>query len=83
MEVCICPLTVAEQQDLSMRYLPETVLTFLPSGCVPYELYVRTPEYGMADILKSQGYYTIAMHPNNGHNWNRDRYIRRWALMSF
>ena len=28
MEVCICPLTVAEQQDLSMRYLPETVLRF-------------------------------------------------------
>ena len=26
---------------------------------------------GLADILKSQGYYTIAMHPNKAHNWNR------------
>ena len=83
MEVCICPLTVAEQQDLSMRYLPETVLRFLPSGCVPYELYVRTPEYGMADILKSQGYYTIAMHPNNGHNWNRDQVYPQMGFDEF
>lgn len=48
-------------------------ISFLPSGSVPYELYVRDPEYGMADILKSQGYYTIAMHPNHAHNWNRDQ----------
>ena len=47
-------------------------MTFLPAGCVPYQLYVREPEYGMADILKSQGYYTIAMHPNKARNWNRD-----------
>ncbi len=46
-------------------------MSFLPSGSVPYQLYVRDPEYGMADILKSQGYYTIAMHPNKAHNWNR------------
>ena len=46
-------------------------MSFLPSGSVPYQLYVRDPEYGMADILKSQGYYTIAMHPNKANNWNR------------
>ena len=46
-------------------------MSFLPSGSVPYQLYVRDPEYGLADILKSQGYYTIAMHPNKAHNWNR------------
>ena len=58
-------------------------ITFLPSGCVPYELYVRTPEYGMADILKSQGYYTIAMHPNNGHNWNRDQVYPQMGFDEF
>jgi len=46
-------------------------MSFLPSGSVPYQLYIRDPEYGMADILKAQGYYTIAMHPNKAHNWNR------------
>ena len=58
-------------------------ITFLPSGCVPYELYIRTPEYGMADILKSQGYYTIAMHPNNGHNWNRDQVYSQMGFDEF
>lgn len=46
-------------------------IQFFPAACQPYELYVRDPEYGLADILKSQGYYTIAMHPNKAHNWNR------------
>lgn len=44
---------------------------FMPSGSVPYQLYIQDPEYGMADILKSQGYYTIAIHPNKAKNWNR------------
>lgn len=47
-------------------------LQFLPSGSVPYQLYVRSPEYGMADILKAQGYETIAMHPNRADSWNRE-----------
>lgn len=46
-------------------------MAFLPAGSVPYQLYVRDPEYGMADILKSQGYETVAMHPNRADNWNR------------
>ena len=25
----------------------------------------------MAQILKAQGYTTIAVHPNNASNWNR------------
>ena len=46
-------------------------MAFLPAGSVPYQLYVRDPEYGIADILKAQGYETIAMHPNRADNWNR------------
>ena len=30
-------------------------MSFLPSGSVPYQLYVRDPEYGLADILKRLG----------------------------
>ena len=37
----------------------------------------------MADILKSQGYYTIAMHPNNGHNWNRDQVYSQMGFDEF
>ena len=44
---------------------------FLPAGSVPYQLFVHDPESGMAQILKAQGYTTIAVHPNNASNWNR------------
>lgn len=44
---------------------------FLPAGSVPYQLYVGDQESGMAEILKAQGYSTIAVHPNKAANWNR------------
>lgn len=53
--------------------LTGNAMYFLPAGSVPYQLYVRDPEYGMADILKAQGYETIAMHPNRAANWNREK----------
>lgn len=53
--------------------LTGNAMYFLPAGSVPYQLYVRDPEYGMADILKAQGYETLAMHPNRAANWNREK----------
>lgn len=46
---------------------------FLPAGSIPYQLYIHGQESGMAEILKSQGYSTIAMHPNKASNWNRTK----------
>lgn len=58
-------------------------ISFLPAGSVPYQLYVRDPEYGMADILKSLGYYTIAMHPNKASNWNRSNVYPQMGFDEF
>ena len=58
-------------------------ISFLPAGSVPYQLYVRDPEYGMADILKSLGYYTIAMHPNKASNWNRSNVYQQMGFDEF
>lgn len=58
-------------------------LQFLPSGCAPYQLYVRDSEYGMADILKAQGYETIAMHPNKAANWNRETVYKSMGFDQF
>ena len=32
-------------------------ITFLPSGCVPYELYVRTPEYKLRGFVSDQSVF--------------------------
>ena len=58
-------------------------IQFLPSGSVPYQLYVRDPEYGIADILKSQGYETIAMHPHKAANWNRKKVYQSMGFDEF
>lgn len=58
-------------------------IQFLPTGSVPYQLYVRDPEYGMADILKEQGYETIAMHPHKAANWNREKVYKSMGFDEF
>ena len=58
-------------------------MSFLPSGSVPYQLYVRDPEYGLADILGSQDYEPVAMHPNNASNWNRSKVYVRMGFDEF
>ena len=38
---------------------------------VPYVSYFTHDQYSLVTTLKDQGYYTIAMHPYIGSNWNR------------
>jgi phosphoglycerol transferase MdoB-like AlkP superfamily enzyme len=46
-------------------------MSFLPYVISAYQAYSRENEYGLASTLKSQGYTTVAMHPNLSGNWNR------------
>lgn len=58
-------------------------IQFFPAACQPYELYVRDPEYGLADILGSQDYEPVAMYPNNASNWNRSKVYVRMGFDEF
>lgn len=58
-------------------------IQFFPAACQPYELYVRDPEYGLADILGSQDYEPVAMHPNNASNWNHSKVYVRMGFDEF
>lgn len=42
-------------------------------GLVPYVNFYTHDQYSLVSTLKSQGYYTVAIHPNKGTNWNRDK----------
>ena len=48
-------------------------MAFLPYVISAYQAYCKPDEYGMASTLKSQGYTTVAMHPNVSGNWNRKK----------
>ena len=58
-------------------------IQFFPAACQPYQLYVRDPEYGLADILSSQDYKPVAMHPNKASNWNRSKVYSRMGFDEF
>lgn len=46
-------------------------MAFFPTGCVTYQQFPRSFMPGLARDLKAEGYNCIAMHPENGNNWNR------------
>lgn len=52
--------------------LTGNAVRFLPQGLSPYEAYSSQNEYSLATTAKMQGYTTIAMHPENPKNWNRN-----------
>ncbi|MCI8417964.1 MAG: LTA synthase family protein [Lachnospiraceae bacterium] len=46
-------------------------MSFLPYVISAYQPYCRENEYGLVSTLNSQGYTTVAMHPEASSNWNR------------
>jgi hypothetical protein len=47
------------------------------ASSVPYQSYVDRKTYGMASKLKELGYETLAMHPHEATNWNREK-VYEW-----
>ncbi len=47
-------------------------LLFLPHSSYPFSSYIHKDTSSLASILKSQGFKTIAYHPYEKSNWNRD-----------
>ena len=46
--------------------------SFLNNQIIAFTMYCSDPVYGMADVLKSQGYSTLGVHPLAASNWNRE-----------
>lgn len=48
-------------------------IAFLPRGAVPYDHYLKRGTPSIAQVLRDQGYRTLAIHPYYSWFWNRDR----------
>ena len=46
-------------------------MALLPANSIAYQFNVKPGTYSMVSTLKDQGYYSVAMHPYPGENWNR------------
>lgn len=77
------PVFGAGTAETEYEILMGNLKYFLPTGSVAYKLYAKEPEYGLAYVLKEQGYQTVAVHPYFGENWNRKSVYEKMRLDDF
>ena len=52
-------------------------MAFLPFGCSPYQMYVKSETPGLVSGLEAQGYQTVSLHPYLATSWNRQQVYER------
>ncbi len=54
------------------EFLTGNTMAYIPTGSVPYQLYIHYEKDTMVSILEEQGYTSVAMHPYYASGWNRE-----------
>lgn len=54
------------------EFLTGNTQAFLPYGSVAYQQYIKNKANSIVDIMKSNGYTTVAMHPYRSTGWRRN-----------
>jgi phosphoglycerol transferase MdoB-like AlkP superfamily enzyme len=58
--------------DTEYEFLTGNSMAVMPQNCVPYQQFVTEPRDSLAQTLKDQGYYNIAIHPYEPSGYKRD-----------
>ncbi|HWT77059.1 MAG TPA: LTA synthase family protein [Mobilitalea sp.] len=58
--------------DTEYEFLTGNSMAVMPRNCVPYQQFVTKPTDSLANTLKAQGYYNIAIHPYKPSGYKRD-----------
>lgn len=69
--------------NTEFEFLTGNSMAYLGSGVYPYTTYDLTDTDNLAAQFKSLGYYTTAMHPNHGTNWNRENVYKDFGFDQF
>lgn len=59
--------------DTEYEFLTGNTMAFINGGNVPYMQYVKRQQASLASKLKELGYQTVAFHPCEAGNYNRDK----------
>ncbi len=62
----------ANTPNSEYEFLTGNTMGFLPPSSVGFHLFVRGAMPSLASELKSEGYYTLAIHPYRGTNYRRN-----------
>ena len=65
------PVTGGGTANVEYEFLTGNSSAFLPSGTVPYQLYVKDNQASLVSLAKEVGYTTTAFHPYLSSGWNR------------
>lgn len=77
------PVFGAGTSNSEYEVLVGNSVKFLPFETVAYQMNVSEKEAGMASILKAQDYVTIALHPYQAANWNRENVYKNMSFDEF
>lgn len=69
--------------DSEFSFLTGDGTFLLPDNARPYQLYVSASTPALPKNLKRQGYATLALHPDQRTNWNRETVYRDFGFDSF
>ena len=58
--------------NTEFEFLTRLSNAYLPVGSIPYMQYVNRPLNSLAQDFASRGYQATALHPFDGHFWNRN-----------
>ena len=65
------PVFGSMTSNTEFEFLTGDSMALLPANSIAYQFNVKPGTYSMVSTLKDQGYYSVAMHPYPGENWNR------------
>lgn len=69
--------------NTEFEFLTNCSMAFMPKGSIPYSKYIRGEKYSVCHTLKNLGYKTIAIHPANKENWNRENVYQDLGFDTF
>ena len=70
LNVSVCGGNTANTE---FEFLTGNSMSFLPTGSIPYQQYIKGTTPSLASYLKTLGYKTYAQHPYYSTGWNRDK----------
>ncbi|MCI9592473.1 MAG: sulfatase-like hydrolase/transferase [Lachnospiraceae bacterium] len=54
------------------EFLTGNTMALLPKNTIPFQQYIKENTFSLPGLLKSQGYYTVGIHPYLGDSWKRN-----------
>lgn len=69
--------------NVEFEVLTGSSMSFLPSGSIPYQQYIRQPVPSLASYFQNIGYKSMGIHSYDGWFWNRDSVYKWLGFESF